>query len=325
MTYTSEAGIGLTGTYSMSEGVLKYALPVIPMKTFNITDGSKVTWSGDIFDPDIEITALERVITSVTFDDNSMQPVTFDVGVKLSNTLNNMGLTFTLSAPENAMVQDQLNMLDESTLNKYAVTMLITGTYIGGNNAMTASGAISSFLDAKINELAGNAMKSVSVNVGINDAQNAETGGTYKNYSFSFSKRFWNDRLTIVIGGEVNSGDHPSGSDSFINNVSLEWKIDPNSNRYLRLFYDKNFKSILEGEITETGVGYVYKRKLNSLNELFIFKRKSKENDTERFSLSPQGLRRRERAGANGREETNKENGTTGAATIEDREKTAEE
>ena len=279
MTYTSEAGIGLTGTYSMSEGVLKYALPVIPMKTFNITDGSKVTWSGDIFDPDIEITALERVITSVTFDDNSMQPVEFDVGVKLSNTLSNMGLTFTLSAPENAMVQDQLNMLDESTLNKYAVTMLITGTYIGGSNGMTASSALSSFLDAKINELAGSAMKSVSVNVGINDAQNAETGGTYKNYSFSFSKRFWNDRMTIVIGGEVNSGDRPQGNDSFINNVSLEWKISEKSDRYIRLFYDKNYESLLEGEIIETGVGYVYKRKFNNLNELLIFRKKNKEEE----------------------------------------------
>ena len=64
-------------------------------------------------------------------------------------------------------------------------------------------------------------MKGVNVNMGINDATNAETGSTYKNYSFSFSKRFWNDRLTIIIGGEVNSGDQPETDNSFINNVSL--------------------------------------------------------------------------------------------------------
>lgn len=280
MTYTNENGIGLIGTYSMTGGELKYTLPVIPLKTFNIADGSKITWNGDMFNPDIDITALERVTTTVTLDDNSSPSVTFDVGVKLSNTLNNMGLAFTLSAPENAIVQDQLNMLDESTMNKYAATMLITGAYIGGNNAMTASGAISSFLDAKINGLAGKAMKSASVNVGINDAQNAETGSTYKNYSFSFSKRFWNDRLTIVIGGEVSSGDHPEGNESFINNVSLEWKISKNSNRYIRLFYDKNYESLLEGEIIETGIGYVYKRKLDNLNELFMFRRRDDKKNT---------------------------------------------
>ena len=123
-------------------------------------------------------------------------------------------------------------------------------------------------------------MKSVSVNVGINDAENAETGSTYKNYSFSFKKRFLNDRLTIVIGGEVNSGDHPTTNDSFINNVSLEWKISDNSNRYLRLFYDKNYESLLEGEIIETGIGYVYKKKLQNLRELFIFKKKDKKKSS---------------------------------------------
>ena len=313
LTYTNEAGINLTGKYTMNDGQLKYTLPIIPLKTFNIVDGSYVNWNGDIFDPDINITALERVTSSVTFDDNSMQPVAFDVGVELSNTLSNMGLSFTMSAPENAIIQEQLNMLDAETLNKYAVTMLITGAYMGSSKGMTVSSALSSFLDAKINDIAGSAMKSVNVNVGINDAQNAETGGTYKNYSFSFSKRFWNDRLTIVIGGEVNSGDHPSGDDSFINNVSLEWKISDNSNRYIRLFYDKNYQSILEGEVIETGVGYVYKRKLNSLNELLIFKSKKEEQPA-----TPAMPRRRENSSANAVQTTvattssnNEENGTS--------------
>jgi hypothetical protein len=79
-----------------------------------------------------------------------------------------------------------------------------------------------------------------------------------------------------VIGGEVNSGDHPTTNDSFINNVSLEWKISDSENRYLRLFYDKNYESLLEGEIIETGIGYVYKKKLQNLRELFIFRKNDK-------------------------------------------------
>jgi hypothetical protein len=55
--------------------------------------------------------------------------------------------------------------------------------------------------------------------------------------------------------------------------VSLEWKLNDSGNRYMRIFYDKNYRSILEGEITETGIGYVYKRKLNKLKDLFHFKK----------------------------------------------------
>lgn len=279
LTYTDESKMNLTGRYTLSNGQLKYTLPVIPLKTFSISDGSYINWTGDIADPTLHITALERVMASVTMEDGNTQAVAFDVGVILTNTLSDMGLSFTLSAPENATVQNELNSIDKETMNKYAVTMLITGAYLGSNGGITVSNAISSFLDSKINDLAGNAMKSVSINVGITDVENAETGDTYKNYSFSFSKRFWNDRLTVIIGGEVNSGKNANqnNNESFINNVSLEWKISESGNRYIRLFYDKNYESILEGEIIETGVGYVYKRKLNNLKELLIFRRK--DND----------------------------------------------
>ncbi|MBQ5730552.1 MAG: translocation/assembly module TamB domain-containing protein, partial [Bacteroidaceae bacterium] len=288
LTYTNEAGINLTGRYTLNDGQLKYTLPIIPLKTFKISDGSYINWTGDIMNPTINITALERMSAPVTLDDGNTQAVAFDVGVLLTNTLDNMGLSFTLSAPENATVQNELNSIDKETLNKYAVTMLITGAYLGSNGGITVSNALSSFLDARINDIAGNAMKSVDINVGITDVNNSETGDTYKNYSFSFAKRFWNDRLTVVIGGEVNSGNSAQRSNSFINNVSLEWKLSEQGNRYIRLFYDKNYESILEGEITETGVGYVYKRKLDNLKELLIF-RKKRETETPNNKKSNSG------------------------------------
>ena len=279
LTYSSESDINLTGRYTLSNGQLKYSLPIIPLKTFSINDGSYISWTGDAANPTLNITALERVTSSVTLDDGNTQAVAFDVGVELTNTLDNMGLSFILSAPENAAVQNQLNALDKETLNKYAVTMLITGAYIGSEGGLSVSNAISSFLDARINNIAGNAMNSVNISVGITDVENAETGSSYKNYSFSFAKKFWNDRFTIVIGGEVNSGDTHNRNESFINNVSLEWKVSESSNRYIRLFYDKNYESILEGEIIETGVGYVYKRKLDNLRELFLFRRKDNREE----------------------------------------------
>ena len=40
--------------------------------------------------------------------------------------------------------------------------------------------------------------------------------------------------------------------------------------------WNKNYESVLDGEITETGVGLVLRRKMDRLSELFIFKRKKK-------------------------------------------------
>ena len=52
---------------------------------------------------------------------------------------------------------------------------------------------------------------------------------------------------------------------------------------YLRLFNHTGFESILEGEVTQTGIGFVFRRKLSSLRNIFRFKwpgRDDEEQDT---------------------------------------------
>ena len=46
--------------------------------------------------------------------------------------------------------------------------------------------------------------------------------------------------------------------------------------------YDKNYESILDGEVTEGGVGLVLRKKLDKISELFIFKRKKKDKKEDK-------------------------------------------
>lgn len=277
LNYTSEAGATLTGRYTLNSGEMRYKLDIIPLRTFSINPGSYINWTGDIMNPTLSLTALERIDVSVSMNDGNSQYVVFEAGPVIKNSLDNMELNFTIKAPENAAIQDELNSLDAETLNKYAITMLVMKAYLGYDDKVTMTNALTSLIDAKINDLAGDAMKNVNVNVGITEVEDKETGSSYTVYSFNLAKRFLNDRLTIAVGGKVNSGDAPEEDQSFINNISLEWKLTANGNRYLRIFYEKNYESILEGEVTEAGVGYVYRRKLNSLSELLYITRRDKK------------------------------------------------
>ena len=54
-------------------------------------------------------------------------------------------------------------------------------------------------------------------------------------------------------------------------------RLDKNSSRYVRLFYDRNYESLLEGEITEMGAGLVLRKRAERLKDLFIFRTKKKE------------------------------------------------
>ena len=74
-------------------------LPVIPLKEFNIENGSYVQWSGDPMDPYLNLTATERIRTNVTLSGQNPRMVNFDVGIALKQQLENLGLQFVLTAP----------------------------------------------------------------------------------------------------------------------------------------------------------------------------------------------------------------------------------
>ena len=79
--------------------------------------------------------------------------------------------------------------------------------------------------------------------------------------------------MRVVIGGKVSSGaDQTNTAESVIDNISLEYRLDPNSTRYVRLFYDRDSRDPLEGQLMKTGVGLVMRRKSNRLVDLFLFK-----------------------------------------------------
>ena len=103
-------------------------------------------------------------------------------------------------------------------------------------------------------------------------------GGKSTDYNFQFAKRFWNNRFRIVIGGTVSTGNSAQKDETFIDNVAIEYRLDDSGTRYVKFFHDKNYESVLEGEIVETGLGVVLRKKVTKLGELFIFKKK-KEND----------------------------------------------
>jgi len=59
-----------------------------------------------------------------------------------------------------------------------------------------------------------------------------------------------------------------------IDNISIEYRLDQGGSRYVNVFYDKNYESLLDGEITEMGAGLVLRRKTERVGDLFLFKKK---------------------------------------------------
>ena len=271
--YTPQGEMLLNGRYSVISGELKYEIPIIPLKTFHIQNGSYLNWTGNMMNPEMNIKATERIRANVGSEGEASRMVSFDVGIALTERLENLGLAFTLEAPEDASVQEQLNAMSAEERGKLAVTMLVTGMYMADGNStggFNMNNALNSFLQNQISNVVG---QSMDISLGMESTSDAE-GGRGTDYNFQFAKRFWNNRFRIVIGGTVSTGNTAQKNETFIDNVAIEYRLDDSGTRYVKLFHETNYESVLEGEVIETGIGVVLRKKVSKLGELFIFKKK---------------------------------------------------
>jgi hypothetical protein len=266
---------------------MKYALQVIPLKTFTVKDGSYVEFTGDPYNPKLNITATEEVKASVSNDNGQGRSVLFNCGVAITKTLKDMGLSFIIEAPEDNAVNGELTTMTDEQRSKLAVGMLTTGMYLfdGNANNFTMNSALSSFLQSEINNIAGSALKTLDLSVGIDNTTDA-TGSMHTDYSFKFAKRFFDNRLKVQIGGKVSSGssDIYGYKQSFFDNVSMEYRLNQDATQYIKLFYKQNSYDWLDGYTNEFGAGFIWRRKFSNFWD--ILKPWKKEPEPIRRPLS---------------------------------------
>lgn len=287
MTYDMLSGMRLFGRYTVLSGTMDYSLVIVSLKNFKIDSGSFVEFTGDMMNPKLNISASERKKASVS-NNNVSRTVNFDVGLKITQTLSDLGLEFTLQAPEDLTVQNELASMSIEERGRAAVAMLTTGMYLspnanGGGNGFDATSALSSFLNSQISNIAGKALSTIDIGFGIDNTTSA-TGAAQTDYNFSFAKRFWGNRISVIIGGKVSSGNDAQNTGmSIINNVSVEYRLDNSGTRYVKAFYNKDTESILDSEVMEMGASLVLRKKTENLGDLFIFR------DTKKKSLQRPG------------------------------------
>ena len=144
---------------------------------------------------------------------------------------------------------------------------------------------MSSFLQNEINNITGNALRTLDFTVGVDNATDA-SGTMHTDYSFKFAKRFWNNRLRVIVGGKVSTGTEVANQNqSFFTNVSFEYRLSPTSNKYLRLYYDRDSYDWLEGDIGEYGGGFLWRRKLQHFKDIFNFKTEEQRLPSPRDTL----------------------------------------
>ena len=200
--------------------------------------------------------------------------VTFDVGLSVTGTLENMNVAFDLSTNDDLTVQNELQSMSPDQRANQAMNLLLYGSYTGpGTTASTMGNPLYSFLESQLNNIASSAIKGVDISFGIDQLDRTRDGvnSTAMSYSYRVSKSLFDDRFKIVVGGNytTDADADENFAQNLIADISFEYMLNKTGTMYVKLFRHTGYESILEGEITQTGVGFVYKKKLRSLKDLF--------------------------------------------------------
>lgn len=267
----------LTGRLNIDKGYVRYTPPFLSEKNFTFDDGSYVSFTGDMTNPTLNIHATDILKANVTQAGQNSRLVNFKVMLSATGTLSRMNVAFDLSTNDDLTVANELESMSAEQRANQAMNMLLYNVYTGPGtkgDASLSGNPLFSFLESQINSWAANNIRGIDLSFGIDQYDRTVDGSTSSTmrYSYQVSKSLFNDRFKIVVGGNYSTDANADEnfSQNLINDISFEYFLNKQRTMYLRLFRHTGYESILEGEITQTGVGFVYRRKLSRLGDMFL-------------------------------------------------------
>lgn len=269
----------LNGTLYTGNGFARYKVMVLGTKTFTFNQDSHITWGGDIMNPSLSIQAYDNVKANIQMNGNTSL-VNFLVTLNVGNTLSAPSVMFDLSTDDDMSISNELQSMTADQRQQQAINLMLTGSYTGQNaksvNGNLVTSNLYGMLTSTLNSFLANNVKGVDINLGVDQYQTGTNGNTSTNtsYSYQVSKSLLNNRFKIIVGGNYTDGSaNENFEQNLISDIAFEYILKQTNNMSLnaKLYRHTGFESVLEGEITETGVGLNLRRRLAYFTEITHF------------------------------------------------------
>ncbi len=303
----------LAGNYELEKGYYVFNYQFLQRK-FILLPGSTIYFAGPPDAARLNIQALYIVNTSskdllenqVGVVDPSLanafgQKIPFKVMLNITGEISKPVIKFDIELPDEsavlgsdlrATIENKLAQIrgDESAMNKQVFSLLLLNRFIpeqssdffkgnGDDFADIARQSVSGFLSSALNEIAGNLLKGVDIDLNLNNYRDATRNGSVArtDLNVALSKNYLNDRLTVSLGknfGLQGQDATAKANNGFIPDVTIGYKLTKDG-RYLLKAYRKNqFEVVLDGYVVETGLGFVVTLDYETFKDLFGIKKK---------------------------------------------------
>jgi len=269
----------LNGSYIIQSGLFVFSFEQLVSRRFDILEGSKISWTGDVYSADVSIvaryrlrTSLEGLGISIIDPDMSSQKVIVNTDIRMSGNLFNPDLTFGISFPN---MQEQtrqavyavLDTNDLGLMNQPALSLLVLGSFsstgTGGTNPVNPAAIVSSTLSNMLSKISND------FNIGINYIPGDQVSS--EQLEVALSTQLLDDRL--IIDGNIDvsgSSDNSQETSSIVGDINIEYKLTPDGRFRVKAFNRSNDLTLFNDYAPYTqGVGVFYRKEFNNLQDLF--------------------------------------------------------
>lgn len=302
--------IGLTGVYELENGFYELKFNLLTRK-FIIQKGSTITLSGDPLDAEANIVAIYKAnIAPYDLVEKQApqeelnfykQRIPFEVLLKINGKALEPQLTFDIVIPEGtssgvsssveSLVQSKLSELrtNPSEMNKQVFAVLLMNRFIAENPFATSTGSMETaakqtvgrFLSDQLNQIAGNLISGLELNVDLDASEDYSTGMKQNrtDLNISASKRLFNDRVKVTVGNnfELEGGAQDQNSSVIPGNIAIDYDLTRDGKYKVRAYRTNELRNILDGYTVETGVNFRMALEYNRFRYIFINRQKQFE------------------------------------------------
>ncbi len=290
MGYTSpEEKLTMYGKYTLDRGTYNFSLQDVILRTFNIREGSSISFNGDPYQASLNIDALYRVNTNLSDLDKSFSTdkdlnrtnVPVDAVLRVNGDMQSPDITFDIELP--TLTQDVArkvksivsteDMMSRQIVYLLALNRFYTPEYMGGsgsNNelASIASTTLSSHLSNILGQISDKWSFSPYFRTDHGDFSDMEV-------DLALSSRLLNNRL--LINGNFGYRDRTTSNTTFIGDFDLEYLLNKRGSFRLKAYNHYNDQNYyLKTALTTQGIGVVYK---HDFSRWFNFLRKRRKKD----------------------------------------------
>lgn len=278
------------GNYNITKGNYLFTLENVINKKFEIEPGSNISWSGNPFNAEIDITTTYKQRASVApllNDAGEAYKGRFPVDCKLLITgklfspLINFGFDFpNIDANAKARIANVLS--DEAELNRQVFSFMLFRSFVtpaifntngGGvtaNDAAASTGSemlsnrVSSFLNQQFGNLTG--LKDVQLGLNYRPGNQNNSEGV----DLALSKQFLNNKVSVDGNFGVNSN-QTTNTNGLIGDVNINYKLSDDGRYRLKGFNrtNDNTQVTTAGGPYTQGVGFFYREEFETFNQLF--------------------------------------------------------